>query len=52
VTRRAAAVQLMGFSHDGTPYPMFIALIACAAGALFAYAGIHITQRRPAPVAA
>jgi MFS transporter, DHA1 family, multidrug resistance protein len=45
----AAAVQFIGFTHDGTPYPMFIALIACAAAALIAYAGATFAQRRVAP---
>jgi MFS transporter, DHA1 family, multidrug resistance protein len=48
----AAAVQFIGFTHDGTPYPMFIALIACAAGALIAYAGATFAQRRDAPLPA
>ncbi|MGA8259544.1 MAG: multidrug effflux MFS transporter [Arenicellales bacterium] len=45
----AAAVQFIGFTHDGTPYPMFIALVACAAAALFAYAGTTFAQRRVHP---
>jgi DHA1 family bicyclomycin/chloramphenicol resistance-like MFS transporter len=45
----AAAVQFIGFTHDGTPYPMFIALIGCASGALIAYAGATLAQRRVAP---
>jgi len=48
----AAVVQLVGFTHDGTPRPMFIALIACAATALVAYGSVFIAQRRPAPVPA
>ncbi len=48
----AAVVQLVGFSHDGTPYPMFIALIACAAGALIAYGSVYVAQRRAAPAPA
>jgi MFS transporter, DHA1 family, multidrug resistance protein len=48
----AAAVQLIGFTHDGTPYPMFIALIACAAGALIAYGSVYVAQRRMAPAPA
>jgi DHA1 family bicyclomycin/chloramphenicol resistance-like MFS transporter len=42
----AAVVQVVGFSHDGTPYPMFIALIACAAMALIAYGSVYIADRR------
>jgi hypothetical protein len=45
----AAAVQFIGFTHDGTPYPMFIALVACATAALIAYAGAAFAQRRVAP---
>ncbi len=32
----AAVVQLIGFSHDGTPYPMFFTVIACTGIALWA----------------
>jgi MFS transporter, DHA1 family, multidrug resistance protein len=45
----AAAVQFIGFTHDGTPYPMFIALIACATAALIAYAVATFAARRAAP---
>ena len=45
----AALVQLVGLSHDGTPYPMFAALIACALGALIAYTSVIVAQRRSAP---
>jgi MFS transporter, DHA1 family, multidrug resistance protein len=45
----AVAVQFIGFTHDGTPYPMFIALIACAAAALLAYVGATFAQRRVTP---
>ena len=48
----AVAVQLVGFSHDGTPYPMFLALIICAAGAVVAYACAAFTQRQVAPTPA
>lgn len=48
----AGAVQLIGFSHDGTPYPMFIALIVCAAGALIAYGSSAFAQRRVEPMPA
>jgi MFS transporter, DHA1 family, multidrug resistance protein len=49
----AVAVQVVGFTHDGTPYPMFIALIACAAMALVAYGSVYIAERRvTAPAAA
>ena len=40
----AAAVQAIGFSHDGTPYPMFAGLIACTAAALGSIAWLY---RRP-----
>jgi DHA1 family bicyclomycin/chloramphenicol resistance-like MFS transporter len=33
----AGVVQLVGFTHNGTPYPMFAALIACAALATIAF---------------
>ena len=45
----AVVVQIVGFSHDGTPYPMFIALVTCTAGAVAAYAGATLFQGRPAP---
>jgi len=49
----ATVVQAVGFSHDGTPYPMYIALIACAAIALVAYASAFVADRREtAPAAA
>lgn len=48
----AAVVQFVGFTHDGTPYPMFVVLIACAAVALIAYGSVYIAQRRTAAVAA
>jgi len=48
----AVVVQLVGFTHDGTARPMYIALIACAATALVAYGSVFIAQRRPAPVPA
>lgn len=50
----ATVVQLVGFSHDGTPYPMFIALSGCALAALGAIAGAHFAPRRraaPSPAA-
>jgi MFS transporter, DHA1 family, multidrug resistance protein len=42
----AAVVQWMGFAHDGTPYPMFVALILCTAAALGAVASRYIAPRR------
>ena len=42
----AAVVQLIGFSHDGTPYPMFVALIGCSAVALLAMFNTVARQRR------
>ena len=44
----AVVVQMVGFSHDGTPYPMFIALVACTAGAVAAYVCATLFQARPA----
>jgi DHA1 family bicyclomycin/chloramphenicol resistance-like MFS transporter len=48
----AAVVQLMGFSHDGTPYPMFLALIGCAAVALLAMVNTYAVRRRAIAVGA
>jgi len=49
----ASVVQAVGFTHDGTPFPMYIALIGCAAIALVAYASAYVAERRePAPAAA
>lgn len=51
----AVVVQLVGFSHNGTPYPMFFALIGCAVVALMAigttYAGMRRRGAVPAPAA-
>ena len=43
----AATVQAIGHSHNGTPYPMFTIIIACAAAALGAVA---ILCRAPQPM--
>ena len=40
----AVVVQLVGFSHDGTPYPMFIALIALTSGAVAVYAWASLAR--------
>lgn len=48
----AAVVQLIGFAHDGTPYPMFAALIACTAVALAAVVSLYLLPRRRAGLAA
>jgi DHA1 family bicyclomycin/chloramphenicol resistance-like MFS transporter len=48
----ATVVQLVGFSHDGTPYPMFIALIGCAAVALLAMVNAYAVRRRAVATAA
>ena len=40
----AAVVQLVGFTHNGTPYPMFAALIACAALALVAFGSAYAVK--------
>ena len=43
----ACVVQLVGFSHDGSPHPMFAILVACAVLALVAFA-LGYAQPRPA----
>jgi len=49
----AGVVQLVGLSHDGTPYPMFAALVACSALALAAFGYAYGRERRsPAAAAA
>ncbi|MFQ5995336.1 MAG: Bcr/CflA family efflux MFS transporter [Acidiferrobacterales bacterium] len=48
----AVVVQLIGFSHDGTPYPMFATLIACAMLALLAIASAHAAARQRAALSA
>ena len=40
----ACVVQLVGFSHDGTPHPMFAVLVACA---LLALAALALGYTRP-----
>ena len=40
----AGVVQLVGFTHNGTPYPMFAALIACAALATIAFASAYAVK--------
>jgi DHA1 family bicyclomycin/chloramphenicol resistance-like MFS transporter len=42
----AAAVQAIGFSHDGTPYPLFAGLIACTAAALGSIAWLYRMPRQ------
>lgn len=44
----AVVVQLVGLSHDGTPLPMYVALVACAALALAAFGLAHARGRRAA----
>jgi DHA1 family bicyclomycin/chloramphenicol resistance-like MFS transporter len=48
----ATVVQWIGFSHDGTPYPMFLALIGCAAVALLAMGNTYAVRRRAAATVA
>lgn len=48
----ASVVQWVGFSHDGTPYPMFLALIGCAAVALLAMVNTYAVRRRTAATVA
>lgn len=47
----AAVVQLIGFTHDGTPYPMFAALVACSGVALAATLAVYRLPRRRAALA-
>lgn len=35
----AAAVQAIGYAHDGTTLPLFVTLLACTSGAILAYRG-------------
>jgi len=42
----AVVVQAIGFTHDGTPYPMYFALIGCSAVALLAMVNARTAQRR------
>jgi DHA1 family bicyclomycin/chloramphenicol resistance-like MFS transporter len=44
----AGVVQLVGFSHDGTPHPMFAVLVACAVLALAAFALGYVRSRQAA----
>jgi DHA1 family bicyclomycin/chloramphenicol resistance-like MFS transporter len=49
----AGVVQVVGITHDGTPYPMFAALIACTVLALIAFGSAYARERRaPAATAA
>jgi hypothetical protein len=48
----AGVVQLVGFSHDGTPHPMFAVLVACAVLALGAFAVGYRRAPRAAAVPA
>jgi DHA1 family bicyclomycin/chloramphenicol resistance-like MFS transporter len=48
----AAVVQVIGFTHDGTPYPMFTALIVCTLMGLLGMSGAWVTRPRPAASAA
>lgn len=45
----AITVQAIGFAHDGTPYPMFAALIVCAAVALLAVARLQLAPQPSKP---
>lgn len=38
----AAVIQLVGFSHNGTPYPMFITFIGCTLVALLALGSARV----------
>jgi DHA1 family bicyclomycin/chloramphenicol resistance-like MFS transporter len=46
----AGVVQFVGFTHDGTPHPMFAVLVACAILALAAFAMGYARSRRVAEV--
>jgi DHA1 family bicyclomycin/chloramphenicol resistance-like MFS transporter len=48
----AAVVQLVGLSHDGTPFPMFAALVACSTLALVAFAAAGARGPRSPGIAA
>jgi len=37
----AATVQAIGFSHDGTPQPMFAGLVVCTAAAVVSFASVY-----------
>lgn len=47
----AVVVQLVGFAHDGTPYPLFCAVIGCAAAAFIAGASLYVRLPRARGVA-
>jgi DHA1 family bicyclomycin/chloramphenicol resistance-like MFS transporter len=51
MTIGACVVQLVGFSHDGTPHPMFAVVVACASLALAAFAVGYARSRRVARAA-
>jgi DHA1 family bicyclomycin/chloramphenicol resistance-like MFS transporter len=42
----AAVVQAIGFTHNGTPYPMYLALIGCSTVAFLAMLNAGAAQRR------
>lgn len=44
----AVVVQAMGFAHDGTPYPMFVAVTGCSVVALLAMLHARAAHRRAA----
>ena len=41
----AAIVQAIGYSHDGTPYPMYVGVIACTVVALVAVVTAHLAPQ-------
>jgi len=43
----ASVVQAVGFSHDGTPYPMYAALLSCGLVAVFAAVSIARSAKHP-----
>ena len=47
----AVVVQAVGLTHKGTSYPMFIALVACSALALLAFAAGGLQRRRTTALA-
>jgi DHA1 family bicyclomycin/chloramphenicol resistance-like MFS transporter len=42
----ATIVQVIGFSHNGTPYPMFVGVIVCTVVALISIMGLYRAPQR------
>lgn len=45
----AICVQAIGFAHDGTSRPLFVALVACSAAAILSYGAVSRRARLAAP---